>query len=197
DLPFLNDLILGLNNIQKLELTHGVYDSDVYKQLTFPSYPNLKVIDLNLSYSVASIAAYRIILKSHNLQIIVLRFNAYNYSENILSAISQCCPKLKYLKFYLDKGYLPIFRQVLINCQLLEGIFIDTNRKYLSQHGIELLKMLTTSAPLGLYKVHIGNFSYFKMECLKTFFENWKGRKPLLLSSLEVEVEDKKSDNIE
>ncbi|CAI2188219.1 3744_t:CDS:2 [Funneliformis geosporum] len=154
-LPFLNDLFLGLNNMQKLELSHGSYDSEFYKQLTFPSYPNLRVIDLNLSYSAASIAALNIILKSHNLQIIVLRFNAYNYSEHILLAISQCCPKLKYLQIYLDEKFLSKFQQVLINCQFLEGIFIETNRKYLSQHGIRLLEILTTSAPLGLYKINI------------------------------------------
>ncbi len=118
-----------------------------------------------------------------------------NQTVQLFQTISQHCPKLKYLQIYLIEECLCDFKQILINCQLLEELSIYRVRKYLDPNvGERVLKTLIESAPLGLHKFHLGNYSIFEMRSLKEFFSNWYERKPMWLSIIEVCDQNDKND---
>ncbi|GET66155.1 hypothetical protein GLOIN_2v1791318 [Rhizophagus irregularis DAOM 181602=DAOM 197198] len=109
----------------------------------------------------------------------------YNKFENVdqngqlIRTISQHCPNLKYLKIFLKDYYLEDFKQLLINCSLLEGIVIYTDNLYLNYRELDYCK--------------------FEIKSLDSFLNNWRNRKSLCLYSVNTKYNhmDKFNDMIE
>jgi hypothetical protein len=70
------------------------------------------------------------------------------------------------------------FENLLINCQFLNGLIINTHNNQFNLD--ELFQILTKSSPSSLYKFKFDS-KKFKLEDIKSFFNNWKNRKPMLL----------------
>ena len=74
------------------------------------------------------------------------------------------------------------FEKLLINCQCLSGLFLI----YISRSRYDwnsLLDMLAKSSPTSLYKF-IFPCTKLKLSSLKSFFDKWKGRHPMLLHTI-------------
>ncbi|GBB84254.1 hypothetical protein RclHR1_10890001 [Rhizophagus clarus] len=129
----------------------------------------------------------------------VLYDSYYIHSEKIIRAIYTKCPKIKYLKLefkYSDILELEELEKLLINCQHLDGLFFDQADIY---NWDNLFEILTKSSPDSLFKFkfHVKQRKRnVQHDSLKLFFDNWKGKRPLLLQFNKKKME-KYSDLIE
>ena len=123
--------------------------------------------------------------------------NVYSQnSQRIIQSIYRNCPNLIYLRFRLifDDSNISEFEKLLINCQCLNGLFIVTFGLF-NKSGLEnLFKILTKSSPTGLFKFkfRFGQSLIPKLESFKLFFDNWKGRHPMLLQMMMASTMEKK-----
>jgi hypothetical protein len=102
-------------------------------------------------------------------------------NKRIIQAIYQNCPNLMYLKILSRNSNILELEKLLINCQHLTGLFLSGNST--DVFGLDyFFEILTRSSPTSLFKFKF-NFRYrpIKLESLKSFFDNWKGRHPMLL----------------
>ncbi|RIA92900.1 hypothetical protein C1645_820095 [Glomus cerebriforme] len=190
NLNFINDLFSKLFNLKKLIL-HGslFYRLDLNEYFISSFHPiNLQILQLcSLKFSTI----IKIIQNTEsNLQVIWLDSNKYdniNQPGQLINIISQHCPSLKYLKIFLKDRYLHNFKDLLINCSLLEGIIIYTDNLFLNYFGDELLNILINFTPMNLHKLDL-NFCKFKFESFISFLNNWKNRKELLKNSIPIKV---------
>src|SRR5437016_3854922 len=74
------------------------------------------------------------------------------------------------------------FENLLINCQFLSGLVIDTMYDYNNAFKWDkLFEILTKSSPISLFKFKFFSYEIIKLKFLKSFFDNWKNRNPILL----------------
>jgi len=111
--------------------------------------------------------------------------------EKLIQAIYQNCPNLRYLKLSLRSNFNNFnsvisaeFENLLINCQFLNGLIIDifchnTSSEFISWD--KLFEILAKSSPINLFKFKFYPSNTIELEHLKSFFDNWKNRKPMLL----------------
>ncbi|GBC03029.1 hypothetical protein RclHR1_04950001 [Rhizophagus clarus] len=117
-----------------------------------------------------------------------------NDNSIIIQTICKMCPNLKFLKLPIGYENISHLENLLINCQYLKGLYIlktdSTNWKI-------LFEILTRSSPIGLFKFKFC-FSYTKIEIefLKSFFNNWKYRHPMLLQFIQINQFDLEYENL-
>jgi hypothetical protein len=99
-------------------------------------------------------------------------------NKRIIKVIYQNCPNLKYLKLLLINNNIRDLETLLINCQCLNGLYILIG--YGRFDWNKLFEILTKSSSTSLFKFKFNNKP--KLESLKLFFENWKGRHPMSLA---------------
>jgi hypothetical protein len=102
-------------------------------------------------------------------------------NKRLIRAIYQNCPNLKYLKLLIRNSNISEFEKLLINCKYVDGLYIDMENTDYER----LFEILTRSSPTSLFKF-IFYFSSVspKPDTLKLFFDNWKGRHPMLLQTI-------------
>ncbi|CAB4439451.1 unnamed protein product [Rhizophagus irregularis] len=99
--------------------------------------------------------------------------------KRIIQAIYTKCPNLKYLKLNLSNYAIFELEKLLINCQYLTGLFIVKSGFF---NWDTCFEILSKSSPIGLYKFKFGYFcNNIESKSFKSFFDNWKGRYPMLL----------------
>ena len=112
--------------------------------------------------------------------------------EKLIQAIYQNCPNLRYLKLTFNSQFdnsnsviSTEFEKLLINCQFLNGFIIGIcDAVIASIYNIswdKLFEILTRSSPISLFKFKFYSYDTIKLEYLKSFFDNWINRKPMLL----------------
>jgi hypothetical protein len=112
---------------------------------------------------------------------IYLTDNDDTNNKRLIRAIYQNCPNLKYLKLLIRNSNILEFEKLLINCKYLNGLYIimediDCER---------LFEILTRSSPTSLFKFKFYfSVPFPKPDTLKLFFDNWKGRHPMLLQTI-------------
>ncbi|RGB38705.1 hypothetical protein C1646_755411 [Rhizophagus diaphanus] len=108
----------------------------------------------------------------------------YRYdNRRIIQAISENCPNLKFLKIVFRNFSSSELEKLLINCQYLSVLYIITCE--ISFDWNNLFRILTRSSPISLFKFRFRIFSKVpvpKSESLKLFFNEWKGKRPILLN---------------
>ncbi|CAB5303512.1 unnamed protein product [Rhizophagus irregularis] len=104
-------------------------------------------------------------------------------NNKIIQTIYKNCSNLKYLRLLCKSSNILELKNLLINCQYLDGLYVDTN--FGSMNWKDLFIILTESSPISLFKFKF-HFSYElpNLEYFKLFFDNWKGRNPMLLQFL-------------
>ena len=96
---------------------------------------------------------------------------------------------MKGIKFHLNfnDSNISEFEKLLINCQYLNGLFIATYDALNGSSWDDLFKILTKSSPTSLFKFkfRFDQSSIPKLEeTFKLFFDNWRGRHPMLLQTI-------------
>jgi hypothetical protein len=142
------------------------------------SLPNLQILKSN----IFQISILRNLIINTNRNLTKISFDndmSHNEVENksIIQVIYQNCPNLIYLKLMFMSENILELEQLLINCKYLNGLY------FILKNLDKLFEMLTTSSPTNLFKFkfNIISFGTIKLESLKPFFDNWKGRNPMLL----------------
>jgi hypothetical protein len=169
----------------KMDVSLGppYYDTNInWRHLEEASLPGLKVLEANIDTSRLNLD--RLIKNiNENLIVISIRYNCIcevNYNKRLIQAIYHNCPNLRYLSMPMKEHNIPEFEWLLIRCQNLNGLIIenDISFKYES-----LFEVLTRSSPISLYKFKFCFNRKFgsKFKALKSFFDNWKDRHPMLL----------------
>jgi hypothetical protein len=107
----------------------------------------------------------------------------YQNDKSLIQSIYRNCPNLRYIKLCLVYNYISELENLLTNCQLLNGLVIDCVADWNA-----LFKILTKSSPIGLFKFkfYFNMCSTPKIEFLKSFFDNWKGRHSMLLQTIPI-----------
>ncbi|GBC04989.1 hypothetical protein RclHR1_00060002 [Rhizophagus clarus] len=101
-------------------------------------------------------------------------------NKKLIQVIHQNCPKLEYLKLVFRSCNIPELENLLINCQnLIELSFIISDLYTFNWDN--LFKILTKSSPNRLFMFEFDFYEAPKLKTLKSFFDNWKGRNPMLL----------------
>ncbi|RIA95078.1 hypothetical protein C1645_817197 [Glomus cerebriforme] len=186
-------LIKHTNNIQNLKLIKesiplGSYDSTYYawnclENLSLPYLKTLKARQILTGPLISLIKNTNEYLNEIN--IVNTNYKEYSlfYDKELIQVIYQNCPKLKYLKLSVKSQNILEFEKILINCQYLSKLAINTPALVYFNWD-DLFKILTKSSPDSLFNFEFNNSSIrspIKLEFLNLFFENWKGRLPMIL----------------
>ncbi|GBC33589.2 hypothetical protein GLOIN_2v1880335 [Rhizophagus irregularis DAOM 181602=DAOM 197198] len=118
-----------------------------------------------------------------NLKTLILHGSLFYRLDLDKQFISSFYPKLQILQLYY---YLEDFKQLLINCSLLEGIVIYTDNLYLNYCGDELLNILKEFSLINLHKLEL-DYCKFEIKSLDSFLNNWRNRRSLCLYSVNTE----------
>ncbi|GBC05427.1 hypothetical protein RclHR1_06210012 [Rhizophagus clarus] len=155
-------------------------DSNYLKNLSLPTLKILIVCNAPLNALLNLIEN-----TTNNLSEINISIHCYalrtNGSKMLVRAICQNCPNIRYLKLSLDGNLLiSEFENLLINCQFLNRLIFNVMNDYEFSWN-ELFQILAKSSPIGLFKFGFYSSKAFKLNDVKSFFDNWKNRNPILL----------------
>ncbi|GBB88544.1 hypothetical protein RclHR1_15090003 [Rhizophagus clarus] len=112
-------------------------------------------------------------------------------NEEIIEAIYQKCPNLKYLKLTVRSSNILEFEKLLINCQYLHGLYIIVENNFWNLDSDEmfywdhLFEILTNSSPISLFKFKFYFYNVFHLHSLKLLFDKWKNRDSMLLQTIQ------------
>ncbi|GBC05425.1 hypothetical protein RclHR1_06210010 [Rhizophagus clarus] len=143
--------------------------------------PNLKI--LRVYCAPLKILVNLIENTTENISEISMHCNNVHHDNcELLKAIYQNCPNIKYLKLSLHSVNLLTseFESLLINCQFLNELSIKIYDDINEFNWGKLFFILAKSAPISLFNFKF-YFRTFKLEDFKLFFDNWKNRRPMLL----------------
>lgn len=183
-----------------------------YKITTSPtkilsSFVNLKILELDdqreldfsWNYSLPHLQILRVksfsekgltdLINSTSGSLIEIKIDYCDYYDctEIIQAIYQNCPKLKYLKLRIGDWDIYEFEKILINCQYLDMLYVIIDNLYYWEF---LFEILTKSSPISLFKFKF-QFKFDSSDIpLEPFFDNWKGKCPILLSFDQITVEN-------
>ena len=168
-------LLSSFANLKELELNNEFcYSWNGLKDLSFSSLQYLKANKLPAD-------VLTILIKNTNGSLIELEIDhLYDSASNdeIIQAISEACPNIKYLKLSIRDANILGFKNLLKNCQCLSELFIiiiDLLNKF---HWKKLSEVLAKSSPASLFKF---TFHSFKAPKLKLFFDNWENKHPPII----------------
>ncbi|GBB83126.1 hypothetical protein RclHR1_00010008 [Rhizophagus clarus] len=179
--PFITDNLSSFINLKSLVL-YGSFREDVtwncLKNLSLPFLQVLRArnIPINLLARLISTTNENLI----EIDLDRMRDSEFNNKE-IIRPIYQNCPKLEYFKIILMNHEIFELEKLLIRCHHLNELFILV-RSTIDWNS--LFEILTKSSPNKLFsfKLDFGKFPP-KLESLRLFFENWKGRNPMSLQA--------------
>ena len=100
-----------------------------------------------------------------------------------IQAIYKYCPYVRYVSLFLNNQSFDELKNLLVNCQHLEGIFVARIDQHKDKKfdDSEFFDLLAKFSPISLYKAHINKL--LKFDSFKDLFNNWKDRKPLQVYS--------------
>ncbi|RGB37215.1 hypothetical protein C1646_757171 [Rhizophagus diaphanus] len=200
---FENSLIKHSNTIKYFKLTEKFMERTFQRICILELGGNFRNMKLNYSKENLSLPFLRILkssdvpvnfltnlIKSSNGYLVEINICYINNllvqkfdNNKIIQTIYKNCSNLKYLRLLCKSSNILELKNLLINCQYLDGLYIDTN--FGSMNWKDLFIILTESSPISLFKFKF-HFSYElpNLEYFKIFFDNWKGRNPMLLQFL-------------
>ncbi|GBB91002.1 hypothetical protein RclHR1_01810005 [Rhizophagus clarus] len=180
----ITEFLSSFVNLKSLELDDSRNKSwKCLENLSFPYLQSLKTsrVPINVLINlIENTSGYLTEIKIDR-----VRHDEIN-NEKIIRCIYQNCPMLKYLKLlFINSNFLEL-ENLLIYCQYLKGLYIifeDAWVNYFTINWNHLFEILTKSSPDGLFKFKFYCFCIPKLESLKLFFDNWKGKQPMLLQT--------------
>ncbi|PKC54823.1 hypothetical protein RhiirA1_476619 [Rhizophagus irregularis] len=179
----ITNILSSFVNLKRLELHDGFHYMpwNCLENLSLPFLQVLRAIGIPVKVLIS-------LIENTSGHLIEIKIDDTIYSginnAMLIQAIYKNCPNLSYLKLLIKISNKLEFEKLLINCQYLNGLFLILE-SYNDQSNIYdgLLKILAKSSPTNLFKFKF-KFCYnhnFKSDSLKLFFDDWKGRHPMLL----------------
>ncbi|PKC15467.1 hypothetical protein RhiirA5_408143 [Rhizophagus irregularis] len=173
-------------NLKTLILNGGWFDD--YSYLENASLPSLQILDAN-NINTKSLTN---LIKNSGEKLTKLRI--YNNNSGFLEVINnniiirtlyQHCPNLISLKLFYKEVNVLELEKLLIKCQYLNSLELFFNWNFPQVNFINwdrFFNILVTSSPPSLFKFTF-HYPFYKpkLESLKLFFNNWKGRHPMSL----------------
>ncbi|PKY47543.1 hypothetical protein RhiirA4_462759 [Rhizophagus irregularis] len=178
--PIITKFLLYFVNLKSLVMEDNIMEN--YPDWCQMSLPVLKA--LRTSYIPANFLVRLIESTSGHLTTISIFCEVILYkgadTGRLIQAIYQNCPNLRYLETPIKNCNFPEFKRLLTNCQDLNGLIIIDEKRLNYE---ELFSILTESSPKSLFKFKFIFNKKFgnKLTSLKSIFDNWKDRKPILL----------------
>ncbi|GBC10709.1 hypothetical protein RclHR1_09840005 [Rhizophagus clarus] len=111
---------------------------------------------------------------------ISIRYEGLHNNKSLIQAIYRNCPNLKYLKLFFEIINISELKNLLINCQYLNGLVIITDILENKFDWDNLFDILAKLSPKSLYKFKFYFMRTLHLDSLKLFFDNWKGH-PIFL----------------
>ncbi|PKC03991.1 hypothetical protein RhiirA5_422916 [Rhizophagus irregularis] len=173
-------ILSSLINLKILELddAYGNFKNTLW--LENLSLPYLQI----LRASRVPVKALSNIIENTSGNLIEIKIDYISHDEinnkKIIQVIHQNCPKLEYLKLVFRSCNIFELENLLINCQNLNELSFIINDLF-TFNWDKLFELLTKSSPIRLYKFEFDFYEAPKLKSLKFFFDNWKGRNPMLL----------------
>ncbi|GBB91003.1 hypothetical protein RclHR1_01810006 [Rhizophagus clarus] len=190
----ITEILSSFVNLKKLEL------DDNFRHMTWKCLENLSLPYLQILKAKRvpiNVLSSLIENTSGTLTEITIDYVSHDGINNkrIIQAIYKNCPKLKYLKLVIRCCNISELEKLLINCKCLEGLYIlvdnmpDGYGSEFSDSVIDwnfLFEILANSSPIGLFKFKLYYKVAPKLEFVKSFFDKWKGRHPMLLQTIPI-----------
>ncbi|GET54461.1 hypothetical protein GLOIN_2v1545940 [Rhizophagus irregularis DAOM 181602=DAOM 197198] len=159
-------------------------ESEWEVSLSLASFPNLQYLEtVFLPFSIEC----DLIEKSNGniLDIDICRMcnQDPNYTKKLIKAISTNCPNIERLIIEVELEDLHGIKEILINCSRLIKLNLSINNEDELECD-EILKIIVKFSPETLHEITFCANFIFTLDGLIDFFENWKGRKPLIFYNL-------------
>ncbi|GBC07856.1 hypothetical protein RclHR1_07730009 [Rhizophagus clarus] len=168
-------------NLKELELGSATSTITSWSCLGNLSFPFLQI----LRSSSVPIGALTCLIKNTSRFLTEIKIDYVGHDEMgnkfLIQAIYQNCPNLKYLKIMVRYCNILELETLLISCQYLDGLFLIVNDYDRRDFWNELFKVLTKSSSIKLFKFKFYSYELPRLNSLKLFFDNWRGRHPMLL----------------
>ncbi|RGB30082.1 hypothetical protein C1646_818098 [Rhizophagus diaphanus] len=178
-------------NLKKLELGCNKQIITSWNCLDNLTFPSLKI----LKSSSVPIETLTSIIKNTSGLLSEIKIDYISHDEisnrNLIQAIYQNCQNIKYLKLLIRNRNILELETLLINCQHLNGLFIIVN-DYDKCYWDKLFEILTKSSSTNLFKFKFYSHGLPRLESLKSFFDRWRGRQPMLLQIISDKIIDLK-----
>jgi hypothetical protein len=170
-------------NLKSLELDGSSHDMEwsCLKNLTLPFLQILKASRVPVNVLADLIENTNGFL--FEIKIDYIRHNEVD-NKRIIQIIYQNCPNLRYLKLLFRNCNISELENLLINCKYLDGLYLIINNVDDAFEWDNLFNILAKSSPKNLFKFKFGFHTLYrsiKLESLELFFNNWKGRHPMIL----------------
>ncbi|RIA92264.1 hypothetical protein C1645_820952 [Glomus cerebriforme] len=167
-------------NLKTLELRNG--SCVIWNCLENLSLPSLQILRARRIW-IKSLAS---LIENTSGSLVEIKIDYISHdgisNKRIIQAIYKNCPNLKYLKLVFINNNILELKNLLIRCQHLNGLFFMASN-WSTFDWDSLFTILTESSPTSLFKFKFSICSgkLIDLESLKLFFDNWKGRRPMLL----------------
>ncbi|GBC30879.2 hypothetical protein GLOIN_2v1783341 [Rhizophagus irregularis DAOM 181602=DAOM 197198] len=160
------------------------------------SFVNLRVLELELNGDYRDYNYLKNVTLPF-LQVLKTRFVPTSILISLIENTSGSLIDIS-MKSILRNSSISELEELLIRCQYLDELYL------FDYDGIDLnnlFRILTRSSPTNLFKFKF-SFSQIDLDSLELFFENWKGRHPMILQfvrqteDIEVLIEKYKSEGV-
>ncbi|RIA84510.1 hypothetical protein C1645_832138 [Glomus cerebriforme] len=176
------NMLSTFKNLRWLEL------DDKFRQMKWDCLVNLSLPYLQVlkSRSVPNNALASLIENTNGLLTeIIIDFTDFTFDDDInnsrlIRAIYKNCPILEYLLLDFNINNILEMETLLMNCRYLIGLGIICFEQDLMAWD-KIFEILTKYAPNSLFQFKFISHFDCKLESFKSFFDNWKNRKPMLL----------------
>jgi hypothetical protein len=185
------NILSSLINLTRLELGGNPVESVSWNRLENVSLPSLQI----LKAKGIPIKALTILIEKTNRSLIEIKIDCVLHTEidneRIIQIIYQKCPNLKYLKLMVKNRNIVELKKLLINCQFLNRLYIIIDNTTYWDDGDHkfnwdyLFEILVSSSPSNLFTFKFYFYEAPKLESLKLFLDNWKGKRSMLLQTIQ------------
>jgi hypothetical protein len=175
-------VLTSLINLKNLKI-YGNFNSyegikEFQEYLAISNFPDLQSLDISGDLSCFKELAMLIEKTKGNISDVFV--NTSNKSaENsgmLFKAISNHCPKIKYLTTHLGPEDLIYLKSLLKNCRNLKSLWLDSLNEN-DDIGDKLLDILTKFSPKSLVGITISSDWRYTIEAFERFFESYRERK--------------------
>ncbi|RIA82699.1 hypothetical protein C1645_834974 [Glomus cerebriforme] len=184
----ITELLLSFKNLRVLELGGDSYIKwDCLKNLSLPFIQILRARRVPIQVLTS-------LIKNTSGTLIEIKINYISHdvagNKRIIQTIYQKCPNLRFLLLLIRNNNIAELKNLLINCQHLEGLCIlaDNSQIYSFNESLlfnwnSLFNILVRSSPTSLFKFKFCFQDVPKMKYLNLFFYKWKSKHPMLLQT--------------